>query len=227
MSALDPAAGARSGRARAPSPDGTEKQAASADIHRRLGIKTSRDEPLARFTTMRVGGPADLFAEVRNLFELRAIVRFARGRDIPLFLLGRGSDLVISDAGMAGLVVLVRAVGQRIEGRAGGRRGAADGEGGHGDPEAGLSGLEFGLAIPGTVGGAVWANAGAHESDMRGILVEARVVTADGTEAALGPRAGPGLPRLMLKHGVAGRPEMVVGPPSPGARRPRGHRRAA
>ncbi len=48
------------------------------DMQRRIGVKTSRREPLARFTTMRVGGPADLFAEVRNLFELRAIVRFAR-----------------------------------------------------------------------------------------------------------------------------------------------------
>ena len=54
------------------------------DIQRRIGVKTSRHEPLARFTTMRVGGPADLFAEVHNLFELRAIVRFARARELPL-----------------------------------------------------------------------------------------------------------------------------------------------
>ncbi len=85
-------------------------------IQRRLGVKTSRNEPLARFSTMRVGGRADLFAEVRNLFELRAIVRFARSREVPLFLIGRGSDLVISDAGIAGLVVLVRAAGLRVEG---------------------------------------------------------------------------------------------------------------
>ena len=86
------------------------------DIQRRIGVKTSRDEPLGRFTTMRVGGRADLFAEVYNLFELRAIVRFARSRDIPLFLLGRGSDLVISDAGVGGLVVHVRAQQVRLEG---------------------------------------------------------------------------------------------------------------
>ena len=81
---------------------------------------------------MRVGGPADLFAEARNLFELRGIVRYARSRDLPLFLVGRGSDLVISDAGMAGLVVLVRAVGHRIDGIAPGGRGRpAHGQGGH------------------------------------------------------------------------------------------------
>ena len=79
---------------------------------------------------MRVGGPADLFAEVRNLFELRGIVRFARSRDIPLFLIGRGSDLVISDAGIGGLVVVVRAAGQRVEGdRLVAEAGLPDGQG--------------------------------------------------------------------------------------------------
>jgi UDP-N-acetylmuramate dehydrogenase len=151
------------------------------DIQRRIGVKTSRNEPLARFTTMRVGGPADLFAEVHNLFELRAIVRFARTRELPLFILGRGSDLVISDKGMRGLVVYNRAEGHAFEGN----RLTAD----SGLPMAkaatvcknqGLSGLEFGLAIPGTVGGAVWANAGAHESDVSAVIVEAGVLRADG-----------------------------------------------
>ncbi|MGD8486588.1 MAG: hypothetical protein PVH07_08130, partial [Chloroflexota bacterium] len=81
----------------------SEQLKLGGDIQRRLGIKTVRDESLARFSTMRVGGPADLFAEVRNLFELRAITRFARSRDLPLFLIGRGSDLVISDRGIGGL----------------------------------------------------------------------------------------------------------------------------
>ena len=77
--------------------------------------------------------------------------------------------------------------------------------------EAGLSGLEFGLAIPGTVGGAVWANAGAHGSDMRAILVEALVVTADGGEAALRPdELGMGYRETRLKHAAPGRPEVVV-----------------
>ena len=213
MSALDPAAGDRSGR----SPSATrltasEKQAASADIARRLGIRATRDEPLAPHTTMRVGGPADLFAEARNLFELRGIVRYARSRDLPLFLVGRGSDLVVSDAGMAGLVVLVRAVGQRIEAsRLVAEAGLPMARAATVTREAGLSGLEYGLAIPGTVGGAVWANAGAHGSDTRGILVEALVVTADGSEAALGPdELAMAYRETRLKHGVAGRPEVVV-----------------
>jgi UDP-N-acetylmuramate dehydrogenase len=160
--------------------------AVGSEIQRRVGVKTSRDEPLARFTTMRVGGPADLFATVHNLFELRALVRFARARDIPHFVLGRGSDLVISDRGIRGLVVQDRAEGSRVDGTsyiadAGVPMARAATE----TQKAGLTGLEFGLAIPGTVGGAVWANAGAHEADMAGVLETARVLDVEGREAAI------------------------------------------
>ncbi len=163
-----------------------EAQALGTDIQRRIGVKTSRHEPLARFTTMRVGGPADLFATVYNLFELRGLVRFARARELPIFLLGRGSDLVISDAGIGGLVILVRAQGVRIEGQdLVADAGLPMAKAATVTREAGLSGLEFGLAIPGTVGGAIWANAGAHEADVAACLVEASVIEVDGTEAVL------------------------------------------
>jgi UDP-N-acetylmuramate dehydrogenase len=166
----------------------TEEEALrlGTDIQRRIGLKTSRNEPLARFTTMRVGGPADLFAEVRNLFQLRGLVRFARSRDLPVTLIGRGSDLVISDRGIGGLVVVVRAQETRIDGdRLTADAGVPMAKAATVTREAGLSGLEFGLAIPGTVGGAVWANAGAHESDVRSVLVSASVIETDGTEHTL------------------------------------------
>ena len=158
--------------------------ATGTDIQRRIGVKTSRDEPLARFTTMRVGGPADLFATAHNAHELRALVRFARNRGLAHFVLGRGSDLVISDAGIRGLVIQVRAEGSRVEGdrytaEAGVQMARAATE----TQRAGLTGLEFGLAIPGTVGGAVWANAGAHDAEIATVLESARVLAADGTEA--------------------------------------------
>ena len=157
--------------------------AIGSDIQRRVGVKTSRDEPLGRFTTMRVGGPADLFATVHNLFELRALVRFARSRDIPNFILGRGSDLVISDRGIRGLTIQDRAEGSRIEGdRYTADAGVPMARAATETQKAGLTGLEFGLAIPGTVGGAVWANAGAHESDMAGVLASARVLDGAGAE---------------------------------------------
>ncbi len=172
---------------------GFDAIATGTDIQRRIGVKTSRDEPLARFTTMRVGGPADLFATVHNAHELRALVRFARTRGLPHFVLGRGSDLVIADAGIRGLVIQVRAEGSRTDGErytaeAGMQMARAATETQH----AGLTGLEFGLAIPGTVGGAVWANAGAHDADIAAVLESARVLAADGTETIV-PAAELGL----------------------------------
>ena len=160
--------------------------ATGTDIQRRIGVKTSRDEPLARFTTMRVGGPADLFATAHNAHELRALVRFARTRELPHLILGRGSDMVIADAGVRGLVIQVPAEGSRTDGdrytaEAGVQMARAATE----TQRAGLTGLEFGLAIPGTVGGAVWANAGAHDADIAGVLDSARVLAADGTESVV------------------------------------------
>ncbi len=156
------------------------------DIQRRIGVKTSRDEPLARFTTMRVGGPADLFATVHNAFELRALVRFARTRSLPHLVLGRGSDVVISDRGVRGLVIQDRAEGSHLDGdRYTAEAGVPMARAATETQKAGLTGLEFGLAIPGSVGGAVWANAGAHESDMAGVLESARVLDGSGVEAVL------------------------------------------
>jgi UDP-N-acetylmuramate dehydrogenase len=160
--------------------------ATGAEIQRRLGVKTVRGESLARHTTMRVGGPADLFATARNAFELRALVRFARARAIPHLVLGRGSDVVIADAGIRGLVILCRAEGSHLDGqRYVAEAGVPMARAATETATAGLSGLEFGLAIPGTVGGAVWANAGAHEADVAAILETAAVLRNDGSEAQL------------------------------------------
>jgi UDP-N-acetylmuramate dehydrogenase len=156
------------------------------DIQRRIGVKTSRDEPLARFTTMRVGGPADLFAVVHNPFELRALVKFARSRGIPYTLLGRGSDVVIADAGIRGLDIQVRAEATQVDGeRYHAGAGVPMARAATETQKAGLTGLEYGLAIPGTVGGSVWANAGAHESETAAVLESATVLLADGAERTL------------------------------------------
>lgn len=177
--------------------------AVGTDIQRRIGVKTSRGEPLARFTTMRVGGPADLFATAHNAFELRALVRFARSRELPHLILGRGSDVVISDAGVRGLVIQVRAEGSRVDGeRYIAESGVPMARAATETQKAGLTGLEFGLAIPGTVGGSVWANAGAHESDVAAILESARVLDAAGTEAIVPvSELGLGYRESRFKHG--------------------------
>jgi UDP-N-acetylmuramate dehydrogenase len=188
--------------------------ALAGDIARRVGVKAERQAPLARLTTMRVGGPADLLATAHNTFELRALIRFARSRGLPLTLIGRGSNTVISDRGVRGLVVHVRAEGSRIDGEtyvaeAGVPMARAATE----TQKAGLTGLEFGLAIPGTAGGAVWANAGAHGNDVKAVLESADVLLADGSEARL-PAAdlGLGYRESRFKHGAAdGAAEIVLG----------------
>jgi UDP-N-acetylmuramate dehydrogenase len=160
--------------------------ATGVEIARRLGVKTIRDEPLARHTSMRVGGPADLFAVAHNVFEMRGLVRFARARAIPLTILGRGSNLVVSDAGVRGLVVQARLEGSRIEGtRYVAEAGVPMARAATETQKAGLTGLEYGLAIPGTVGGAVWANAGAHGGDTASVIEQATVLFADGHETDL------------------------------------------
>jgi UDP-N-acetylmuramate dehydrogenase len=182
------------------------------EIQRRLGIKTSRDEPLARFTTMRVGGPADLYAAPVNPFELRGIVRLARGREVPYTLLGRGSNVVIADAGVRGLLIHVRAQGYEIvDGRLVADAGLPMAKAATVTADAGLSGLEFGLAIPGNVGGAVWANAGAHDSDVAAILESALILGADGSQASL-PAAELGLAyrESRFKHALANGPAEVI-----------------
>jgi UDP-N-acetylmuramate dehydrogenase len=187
--------------------------ALAGDIARRVGVKAERQAPLARLTTMRVGGPADLLATAHNTFELRALIRFARSRGLPLTLIGRGSNTVISDRGVRGLVVHVRAEGSRIDGETDiAEAGVPMARAATETQKAGLTGLEFGLAIPGTAGGAVWANAGAHGNDVKAVLESADVLLADGSEARL-PAAdlGLGYRESRFKHGAAdGASEIVL-----------------
>ena len=136
------------------------------------GITLTHDTPMAPLTTLRVGGAADRLVEVQSRDELLAALALAREAGAPWFVLGNGSDLVVADAGIRGLVIRNRA-----------REVAVDGLRKQADPgtpmallvrrsiAAGLAGMEFGTSIPGTLGGAVWANAGAHDREMRDVVV--------------------------------------------------------
>jgi UDP-N-acetylenolpyruvoylglucosamine reductase len=188
----------------------------STDIQRRVGIRVQRGVELARYTTMRVGGPADLFVEAHHAIELRSLVRLAAARELPLFLLGRGSDLVISDRGIRGLVVLVRAQTWRVEPEADPPLLIADAglpmaKAATETQRAGLGGLEFGLAIPGTVGGAVWANGGAHGDDVAGVISSVAVLAPDGTQQILAATdLGLAYRDSRFKHAVGPLPEVIL-----------------
>jgi UDP-N-acetylmuramate dehydrogenase len=136
------------------------------------GIALERDVPMAPLTTLRIGGPADRLLAARDRVTLLAGLGLARDAGVPFFLLGNGSDLVVADAGVRGLVIRNRAHGVHVEGtRVSAEAGAAMAMLVKRCVGAGLAGLEFGISIPGTLGGAVWANAGAHGREMRSVVV--------------------------------------------------------
>ena len=124
-----------------------------------------RDEPLAKRTTLRVGGPADLYVEPANEADLAAVVRFCAGHKRPLFVLGRGSNLLVRDQGFRGVVIClaqpafsrIEFTGERLRCGAGAKLKAVAVEA----KRHGVAGLEFLEGIPGTVGGALRMNAGA------------------------------------------------------------------
>jgi len=159
-----------------------------------LGGRIVRGEPMGRHTTCRIGGPADGFIEATSADDLRDIVLLARQHRAPYLVLGGGSNVLISDAGVRGLVVLnkARQIKYRISTphRNGGqalKSQTAEAESGVILPtlareciERGLAGLEWAIGVPGTVGGAVIGNAGAHGSDVAHSLVSATVLDADG-----------------------------------------------
>lgn len=135
------------------------------------GMALERNVPLGPLTTLRVGGSGDRLVLARDREELLAAARLARDAAVPYFVLGNGSDLVVADAGIRGLVVRNRARSVSVEDTVvHADSGAAMAMLVRRAVTAGLAGLEFGISIPGTLGGAVWANAGAHEGEMAGIV---------------------------------------------------------
>jgi UDP-N-acetylmuramate dehydrogenase len=174
-----------------------------------------RDYPLARLTTVRTGGPADYFATAGSRARLEELLRWADAGGLEVGVVGSGSNLLVSDEGFRGLVVKLDGALAAID---------RDGEhvlcgGGARLPQAaaraarwGLTGLEFGVNIPGTVGGAVRMNAGAYGGELRDALEWVEVTTAAGTErrapeelafsyrrSSLGPREVVGCARFALR----------------------------
>ena len=196
--------------------DGTDLAPAdlAAEIGRALRLWARPGESMARHTTMRVGGPADLYAPADTLAALVGLVRLARSRGIPHWLLGRGSDVVVADAGVRGLVIHVRCAGNRLlpGDRLAAEAGLPLARAATITAAAGLAGLEFGLAIPGNVGGAVWANAGAHGSDVAAVLERATLLGPDGVEREEDAISlGLGYRDSRLKHAEPGAaPEVVL-----------------
>ncbi|HEY5870463.1 MAG TPA: UDP-N-acetylmuramate dehydrogenase [Candidatus Tectomicrobia bacterium] len=148
--------------------------------------------PLAPLTAIRIGGPADALVRLETVTALRCLQAVAREHAIPLFILGGGSNLLIRDGGIRGIVVLLRGTFRSccVESCCPSTEPArARAHVGVGYPlsrlalqlaRQGWSGLEFAYGIPGTLGGAMVMNAGTHLGDMSRVLVQARVLDSDG-----------------------------------------------
>jgi UDP-N-acetylmuramate dehydrogenase len=160
--------------------------AMAADYERLLrplvGDRLFLDEPLGRYTVARLGGPADALVIVDSAAKLEAVARLAWAEGWPVCILGGGANVLISDKGIRGLVIVNHA--RRAFFAPAGRVTAESGINlislvRHCE-ELGLAGLEWAIGIPGTLGGAVVNNAGAHGGDMAGCLAEAHIATPDG-----------------------------------------------
>jgi UDP-N-acetylenolpyruvoylglucosamine reductase len=144
-----------------------------------------RDYPLARLTTIRTGGPAELFARAGSLQELERLLAWAAAQGVEVGVVGSGSNLLIADAGVRGLILKldkelskIELDGTRVECGGGARLPAVSARA----AQAGLRGLEFGVNIPGTVGGAVRMNANAYGGELARVLEWVDVVSASGSD---------------------------------------------
>ena len=142
-----------------------------------------RDEPMCRHTTFRVGGPADYFVTPQSVEEIRGILAVCRKENVPYYIVGNGSNLLVGDGGFRGVVLQifkkmndVRVEGERVTAQAG----VLLSKVASAAYNASLTGLEFAAGIPGTLGGAVRMNAGAYGGEMKDVLKEVTVMSDAG-----------------------------------------------
>ena len=167
-----------------------------------------RDYPLARLTTIRTGGPAELFARPGTVAELEAVLAWAGDQGVEVGVVGSGSNLLVADAGVRGLVLKldheltqIAVEGTRMHCGGGARLPAVSAQA----ARAGLSGIEFGVNIPGTVGGAVRMNANAYGGELARALEWVDVCSAAGTT-----RRAPGELGFAYRRSGLGRGEVVA-----------------
>ena len=144
-----------------------------------FGDQFRAEDPLSRYTVARLGGPAEGVLRVKSRDDLLWVARWVHAAKIPWFILGGGANVLASDAGFRGLVIINMARGSTINHETG----LVEAESGvnlstfaRQCMAAGLTGLAWSVSVPGTVGGAVVNNAGAHDGDMAGIVIDAEIL---------------------------------------------------
>lgn len=146
------------------------------------GIDIQENIPFSRYSFTETGGPAQFLAFPKSLAELQDLLAAAEEEQLPITVIGNASNLIISDKGIKGLVIIltkmhqIKVTGDKVTAEAGARIIDTSFAAG----KAGLSGLEFAAGIPGSVGGAVFMNAGAYGGETKDCLETATVLTKDG-----------------------------------------------
>lgn len=141
------------------------------------------EEPMSRHTSFQIGGPAEIFVQPATGDEVRQAICLAKEEQIPFFVVGNGSNLLVSDDGFRGMIVQIGRNLQEISVEDNviyAQAGALLSRVARTALEHGLTGMEFAAGIPGSLGGAVAMNAGAYGGEMKDILTDAEVLTPDG-----------------------------------------------
>ena len=174
-------------------------------LYAKLGDKVKENAPLAPYTSARIGGPADVLITVTTADELARVVKLLWKLELEFLMLGGGSNVLVSDRGVRGVVILNRAKAVRFHG---GEEASIMAESGvvfsnlaNRCAFKGLAGLEWAATVPGTIGGAVYGNAGAFGGDITGNLIWAELLTEDGRARYSVEQMGYGYRTSLLKRG--------------------------
>ncbi len=184
--------------------------AASPAIEWPFELELKRRQRLSTHTYLGVGGPAEHYVEVSDVETLTAILRHARRLDLPVLVIGEGSNLLVGDKGVRGLVIhnACRQIRDLDDGRIQVDSGVLMGRLAHWCARRGYAGLEFGVGIPGTVGGSVFGNAGCFGTEMADVLESADVWIAGDVTTLDHQSLGFGYRYSKLRD-VAGNPVVV------------------
>ena len=174
-------------------------------LREKFGDKVKENVPLAPYTSARIGGPADIFITADTVAELARVVKHLWKNDMPFVMLGGGANILVSDKGARGVVILNRAKGVKFH--AGDQPSVAAESGvvfsnlANRCASKGLSGIEWAAAVPGTIGGAVYGNAGAFGGDVAGSLISTELLTENGKETFTVEQMGYAYRTSVLKRG--------------------------
>jgi UDP-N-acetylmuramate dehydrogenase len=174
-------------------------------LYAKFGDKVKENVSLAPYTSARIGGPADVLITADSADELARAIKLLQKHEVDYLLLGGGSNVLVSDKGVRGVVVLNRAKGVRFHN---GDQPSVMAESGvifsnlaNRCAAKGFAGLEWAATVPGTIGGAVYGNAGAFGGDMAGNLIWAEILTENGREKFTAEQLGYGYRTSRLKRG--------------------------